>query len=80
MATKVREKMTLEKALCQDAYQWLGQQAPMLLVAIDNELADGVSPEQVRWTVSQNVGPERQALAQRCYLAARWLTEYAEAA
>lgn len=58
-------------ALDADSYQWLATQAPDLLTAIELEMGDGRSPDQLQRLVAAHVGPEREALANRVYQAAR---------
>jgi hypothetical protein len=75
-------KVTLEAALAEDAYDYLMRYSPRLVDALMHEITHGRSPKDIQHLVSSNVGPERQALALRCYLAARWVAgefeEYAE--
>lgn len=67
-------KLTLDEALAKEAYQWMAANVPELLDAIEYEMSSNhLTAEEVRRQVSQNVGPERQALATRCYQAARWM-------
>lgn len=61
----------LLEAIDQDAYQWLGVNAPYYLTAIERSIELGVSPENIGRTISVNVGPDRQQLAKRCTQAAR---------
>jgi hypothetical protein len=66
-------KVTLEEAIAEDSCDWLAANAPRMVDAIHNSLISGLTPEQIRWVVSENVGPDRQGLALRCYQAARWM-------
>ncbi len=68
--------VTLEEAIAEDSFEWMARQAPRLLDAVSFELSAGRTPEDVRQIVSRQVGPERQALATRCYQAARWIYKY----
>lgn len=64
-------KSPLLEAIDADAYVWLEQQAPVYLTAIEQELAAGRTPDQIRRLVGEAVGPERSAFALRCYQAAK---------
>ena len=60
-------------AIDRDGYEWLVTNAPHYIAAIEGELRQGATPEQIRYMVSRNVGPDRQGLALRCEQAARYL-------
>ena len=64
-------------AIDYDAYEWLTSQAPHFLLAIEKELKQGRTPEEIRYMVSSRVGPDRQGLALRCEQAARYITAVA---
>lgn len=71
MATRMRE-LSLEEALANDAYEWLAINHPDLIDAIKFEIEKNKrSPEDIKRIVAQQVGPDRNALAMRCYQAAR---------
>ena len=63
----------LKRAVALDAYAWLTANAPEYLDAIEGELAEGMSPEQVGRILSRELGPDRDALAHRCRQAAEWI-------
>jgi hypothetical protein len=61
----------LGAALDRMSYDYLATNAPDLLLAIEEELDAGISPEGVRFFVQRRVGPDREGLALRCEQAAR---------
>lgn len=61
-------------AIDADAFDWLMQHAPRYVTAIETELRTGRTPEEIRYIVASNVGPDRMGLALRCYQAARHMT------
>lgn len=58
-------------AIDADAFDWLTQYAPRYIEAIETELRGGRTPDQIRYIMASNVGPDRTALVSRCYQAAR---------
>lgn len=65
-------------AIDRDAYDWLSQNAPYYVDAIQAELQAGNTPEQMKRLVLQNAGADRSALALRIEQAARWLKSQIE--
>ena len=63
----------LSAALDYESYSYLLKHAPDLVDAIEKELEAGQTPDAIRWFISAQVGPERQALALRAEQAARYM-------
>lgn len=63
---------TIEDVLNQESYNWLNANLPDLAEAIENEVAIGTKPEAIKAQVIRL--SQRPELAQRCYLAAKWLS------
>jgi len=62
---------TIEDVLNQESYNWLNTNLPDLAEAIENEMSINAKPETIKAQVLRHT--QRPELAQRCYLAARWL-------
>jgi len=58
------------------SYDWLLQNAPRLLRAVEQDVAKGRSPQTIRQRVIERTN--RLELAQRCEQAARWITAVGE--
>jgi hypothetical protein len=56
-----------------DAYNWLSQQAPYYIDAIEKCLRDGATPESIRRYISSQVGPDHQGIAIRAAQAAQYI-------
>ena len=69
MATKSMEQ--LDKALDFISYEWLAEQHPQLVEAIEAELRGGATPRQIKHAVLSRA--QRIELALRCEQAARHL-------
>lgn len=63
----------LLNAIDWDAYDYLSEQAPHFLEAIEQELAKGATPSDIRYMARRQLGPERQALVVRLEQAARYI-------
>ena len=72
--TATKPGTALGEALDRMSYEYLSTNAPDLVVAIDRELAQGSTPEGIRFVVQRYVGPDRDGLARRCEQAARHMT------
>lgn len=64
---------TLDSVLEEESYEYLLDNFPPLAAAVQKAVAAGVSAEDIRRRVMQKLGTHREALAQRCELAARHL-------
>lgn len=67
--TKIAKMPALQAALDRESYEWLAMNAPAILDALETEIAQGRSPEQVYLWVLGEYG--RDELAQRLRQAAR---------
>jgi hypothetical protein len=63
----------LAAALDRMSYEYLSTNAPDLIVAINQELQNGIDPKGIRFIVQRHVGPDREGLALRCEQAARYM-------
>lgn len=72
------ESHPLRDALDAESYDWLTTHAPRLLDAIEQELVQGKTPEQLRRIVQDNIGAERVGLALRIEQAARAILAQAQ--
>jgi hypothetical protein len=79
MAPKNGKSSPLIQALDRMSYEYLSTNAPDLIVAIDQELHEGLTPAEIRFRVQRHVGPDREGLALRCEQAARYMTTMMEA-
>lgn len=61
----------IQVALDQESFEYLNDTFPDLLLAIEQEVTAGMSPDQVKRMVYQHSGPDRLALAYRAQQAAR---------
>lgn len=59
----------LERALDAESYEWLATNQPDILTAIEIEIANGHTPEQIKWRVLRRTN--RFEIAMRCEQAAR---------
>jgi hypothetical protein len=62
-------------ALNVDSYEYLMEQAPALLAAIEAEMSVGVTPDEVKRLILRHIGPERIATARRAFQAAQHIME-----
>lgn len=65
-------------ALDRMSYEYLSTNAPDLIVAIDQELREGIDPAGIRFRVQRHVGSDRENLARRCEQAARYMATQSE--
>jgi len=63
----------LQKAIYQESYEWMMSYAPMLVDAIEKELKTGNKSKAIHIKATHELGPDRQALALRCYQVAMYL-------
>lgn len=61
------------QALDAESYDYLSTAAPELLTAVEQEVANGRSPEAIGRMVAAHVGSDRTALAIRCRQAAAYV-------
>ena len=59
----------LERALDAESYEWLATNQPDILTAIETEIGNGHTPEQIKWRVLRRTN--RLEIAMRCEQAAR---------
>jgi hypothetical protein len=64
----------LGQALDKVSYEWLAEESPELVEAIEEEVARGITPAQIKWFVLRHT--QRPALASRCEQAARYLARW----
>lgn len=60
---------TLQQALDAESYEWLAGYAPVILSALEREVAGGQTPEQIKLFVLRQTG--RLEIALRCEQVAR---------
>lgn len=63
----------LGQALDKASYEWLAEESPELVEAIEEEVAQGTTSAQIKWFVLRHT--QRPALASRCEQAARYLVQ-----
>jgi type II secretory pathway component PulF len=73
MATLTKTRSPILDALDIESYQYLSIAAPDLLAAIEAEVENGKSADQIQRLVAAEIGPEREALARRCRQAASYI-------
>jgi hypothetical protein len=56
-----------------DAYNWLSQQEPHYIDAIEECIRNGATPDSIRRFISSKVGPNRQGIVTRVTLAAEYI-------
>jgi len=66
---------TLQQALDAESHEWLAGNAPLILSALEREVAGGKTPEQIKLFVLRQTG--RFEIALRCEQAARHLERMA---
>lgn len=66
----------IDQALDHESYEWLMEQRPQLLQALERDVAAGWSPERIRQRVIERT--QRPELAARCEQAARHIARAAE--
>jgi len=59
----------LQQALDSESYEWLAANSPVILQAVEREVAGGRTPEQIRLFVLLHTG--RMEIAMRCEQVAR---------
>jgi hypothetical protein len=69
MNSKTVNMPTLQQALDAESYEWLAGYAPVILGALEREVAGGRTPEQIKLFVLRQTG--RFEIALRCEQAAR---------
>lgn len=72
MATKLTR---LGEALDRESWLWLQDNDMEIATAVEVEVAQGATAEQIRRFVVSHVGADRSALATRCQSAARYLAK-----
>lgn len=70
----------LDTVLDEESWEWLSDTAPKLATTIQKLVAKGLTPEEISRRVVQRSGPHRGALAQRCEMAARYISKRTEQA
>jgi hypothetical protein len=78
MPSKNGKPSPLITALDRMSYEYLSTNAPDLIVAIDQELREGIDPAGIRFRVQRHVGSDRENLARRCEQAARYMATQSE--
>lgn len=63
----------LDSVLDAESWEWLDTNYPPLAESVQKAVAKGISPEDIKRRVVQRLGAHREALAQRCELAAKHL-------
>lgn len=66
-------KTPLIDALDNESYEWMLSNHPILLDAVQKEIAAGKTPDDIRKLALRHVGPERDGLVRRCEQVARYL-------
>lgn len=66
-----KNRSPIVDALNAESYQFLSTIAPDLLNAIEGEIGNGKTAEQIKRMIIGHVGPEREALANRAFQAAQ---------
>ena len=60
----------IEEALYLESFEWLETENDTLLRSIEDAIEQGETPDDVKRRVGKIVGPDRQPIVRRCYLAA----------
>lgn len=63
----------LDSVLDEESWDFLWTNYPPLALAVQTAVGKGIAPEAIKQRVVQKLGAHREALAQRCELAARHL-------
>ena len=71
----MRTMPAIDRAICEDSYEWLIDNCPGLAQAVIDEVRAGASPEQIRGHVLRLVGAGREPLALRCQQAAAFVAD-----
>ncbi len=67
----LQELPHLDQAINEESWQWLDDNAPIYAKAVQKEVANGRTPEQIRYYFMKRT--QREAMAMRCEQAARHL-------
>lgn len=65
--------LELDAVLDSESWDWLNDNYPPLAKAVQKMVGQGVNPADIRRRVVERLGVHREALAQRCELAAMHL-------
>jgi hypothetical protein len=65
--------LELDSVLETESWEWLDANFPPLADSVAKAVGKGISPEDIRRRVVLKLGAHREALAQRCELAAKHL-------
>lgn len=68
----------LGAALDRQSWQWLQDADSDIAAALEAEVAQGATPDDIRRFILAHVGPDRSGLAARAMSAARYLTAAAK--
>lgn len=63
----------LDTVLDEESFDYLWQNYPSLAAAVQKMVGKNVTPEEIKRRVVEKLGVHREALAQRCELAAKHL-------
>jgi hypothetical protein len=63
----------LDQVLEEEAWEYLYTNYPPLAAVVQKSVGKGIVPEEIRRRVVEKAGAHREALAQRCELAAKYL-------
>jgi len=69
----VQKKSPLINAIESESYEYLLQHAPDFLDAIQSELDNGKTVDEIRYLLTVELGSDRIALVRRCVQAANWI-------
>ncbi len=73
MLTQANGSNPIADALDKMSYDYLSTAFPDLVIAIDQEVSTGSSPERLRFITQRHVGADRENLALRVEQAARYM-------
>lgn len=65
--------LELDSVLDEESWDWLNDNFPPLAISVSRAVEKGLTPEEIKRRVIQRLGAHREALAQRCELAAKHL-------
>ena len=71
MATRIF--LELDREIWKSDYDWLTENQPGYLAGIEHALGRGATPEAIHRHLLRHIGPDRRALALRCFHAAHWI-------
>jgi hypothetical protein len=63
----------LAEAFDRDDWDWMNNNAPVHMAAIERMITSGATVEQIKEYAQQRAGPERQRFVARCEGAARYV-------